>query len=102
MVAPYAQSDVTIEVTGSLASKPYVDITSDVMSAFGVKVKNQGYRSFFIEAGQRYLPQAYRIEGDASNASYFFSAAAVCTGRVKIENLNPGTLQGDIGFLGIL
>ena len=102
MVAPYARGDVNIEVTGSLASKPYVDITSDVMSAFGVKMRNQGYHSFFIEAGQRYLPQEYRIEGDASNASYFFSAAAVCRGRVKVVNLNPTTLQGDIGFLDIL
>jgi 3-phosphoshikimate 1-carboxyvinyltransferase len=102
MVAPYARRDVNIEVTGSLASKPYVDITRDVMSAFGVEIKNQEYRSFFVKAGQRYLPQKYRIEGDASNASYFFSAAAVCRGRVKVENINPVTIQGDIGFLGIL
>ena len=102
MVAPYAQRDVNIEVTGLLASKPYVDITLDVMSAFGVEIRNRGYHSFFIKAGQRYLPQKYRIEGDASNASYFFSAAAVCRGRVKVENLNPATIQGDIGFLDIL
>ena len=102
IVAPYAQRDVSIEVTGSLASEPYVDITLDAMSAFGVGIRNQGYRSFFIKAGQRYLPQKYRIEGDASNASYFFSAAAVCRGRVKVENLNPATIQGDIGFLDIL
>jgi 3-phosphoshikimate 1-carboxyvinyltransferase len=102
MVGPYAQRDVTIEVTGFLASKAYVDITLDVMSAFGVGIQNQGYRSFFIKAGQRYLPQKYRIEGDASNASYFFSAAAVCRGRIKVKNLNPATIQGDIGFLDIL
>ena len=102
MVAPYAQKDVNIEVTGSLASKPYVDITRDVMSTFGAEIKNQEYRSFFIKAGQRYLPQKYRIEGDASNASYFFSAAAVCRGRVRVRNLNPATIQGDIGFLEIL
>ncbi len=102
MVAPYALRDVYIEVTGPLASKPYVDITQDVMSAFGVETKNQRYRSFLVKGGQRYLPQTYRIEGDASSASYFFSAAAVCRGRVKVENLNPVTLQGDIGFLKIL
>ena len=102
MVVPYAQRDVNIEVTGSLASKPYVDITLDVMSAFGVGIRNQRYHSFFIKAGQHYLPQKYRIEGDASNASYFFSAAAVCRGRVKVKNLNPATIQGDIGFLEIL
>jgi 3-phosphoshikimate 1-carboxyvinyltransferase len=102
MVASYARRDVNIEVSGSLASKPYVDITRDVMSAFGVEIRNQGYRSFFIKAGQRYLPQKYRVEGDASNASYFFSAAAVCRGRVRVENLNPATIQGDMGFLEIL
>jgi 3-phosphoshikimate 1-carboxyvinyltransferase len=102
MVAPYAWRDVNIEVMGSLASKPYADITQDVMSAFGAEIKNQEYRSFFVRAGQRYLPQTYRIEGDASNASYFFSAAAVCRGRVRVENINPVTIQGDIGFLEIL
>jgi 3-phosphoshikimate 1-carboxyvinyltransferase len=102
MVAPYARRDVNIEVMGSLASKPYVDITRDVMSAFGVEINNREYRSFFIKAGQRYLPQKYRIEGDTSNASYFFSAAAVCRGRVRVENINPATIQGDIGFLEIL
>jgi len=102
MVAPYARRDVNLEVTGFLVSKPYVDITQDVMSAFGVEVRNQGYYSFFVKAGQRYLPQRYRIEGDASNASYFFSAAAVCRGRVRVGNLNPATIQGDIGFVGIL
>jgi 3-phosphoshikimate 1-carboxyvinyltransferase len=102
IVAPYAQKDVNVEVTGSLASKPYVDITQDVVSAFGVEVKNRGYQSFFIKAGQRYLPQEYRIEGDASSASYFFSAAAVCRRRVRVKNFNPATIQGDIGFLEIL
>ena len=102
MVAPYALRDVSIEVMGPLASKPYVDITQDAMSAFGVEIKNQGYQSFLVMAGQCYLPRTYRIEGDASNASYFFSAAAVCKGRVKVKGLNPGTIQGDIGFLKIL
>jgi len=102
LVAPYAQKDVTLQVVGPLASKPYVDITLAAMSAFGVGIRNQGYRSFFIQAGQRYRPQRYRVEGDASNASYFFSAAAVCRGRVEVRNLNPASLQGDFGFLDIL
>ena len=102
MVAPYALGDVHIEVRGLLTSKPYLDITRDVMSAFGVEIDNQEYSSFFIKAGQRYAPQTYRIEGDASSASYFFSAAAVCRGRIKVKNLNPVTIQGDIEFLKIL
>jgi 3-phosphoshikimate 1-carboxyvinyltransferase len=102
MVAPYAHKDVNIEVTGSLASRPYIDITLSAMSAFGVKISRQGYSSFLVKAGQRYLPKEYRIEGDASNASYFFSAAAVCRGRVKVNSLNPTSFQGDIKFLDIL
>jgi len=102
MVTPYAQSDVIVEVIGSLASKPYVDLTLDVMSAFGVKIGKQEDGSFFIKAEQRYLSRKYRIEGDASNASYFFSAAAVCKGRVEVNNLNPASIQGDIHVLDIL
>ena len=102
MIAPYALQDVYVEVVGNLVSKPYVDITRDVMAAFRVEVQNEGYRSFFVRSGQRYLPQTYRIEGDASNASYFFSAAALTKGRVRVENFCPNSVQGDAGFLNIL
>jgi 3-phosphoshikimate 1-carboxyvinyltransferase len=102
MIAPYAREDVHVEITGHLASKPYVDITLDVMSSFGVEAKSDGYHSFFVRAGQRYLPRTYRIEGDASNASYFFSAAAITKGRVRVENFCPNSVQGDAGFLPIL
>ena len=102
MIAPYAQEDVHMEITGQLASKPYVDITLNIMSAFGVEVESDGDHSFFVRAGQRYLPKTYRIEGDASNASYFFSAAAITNGRVRVENFWPKSVQGDAGFLTIL
>lgn len=102
MVAPHAVEDVRVEVTGPPVSKHYIDITLGVMRAFGVEVENAGYRSFFVRAGQRYVPQQYEIEGDASNASYFFSAAAVARGRVRVENLRLPSLQGDIRFLDIL
>jgi len=102
MVAPYASGDVKVEVMGNLASKPYVDITRQVISAFGVKVRGEGYHSFFVRSGQRYLPQVYRIEGDASHASYFFSAAAIVRGKVRVENLNSTSIQGDKDFANIL
>jgi 3-phosphoshikimate 1-carboxyvinyltransferase len=102
MIAPYAREDVHLEVTGHFASKPYADITLDVMSAFGVKVESDGHRSFFVRAGQHYLPQTYRVEGDASNASYFFAAAAITKGRIRVENFFPNSIQGDAGFLAIL
>ncbi|MDI7261562.1 MAG: 3-phosphoshikimate 1-carboxyvinyltransferase [Thermodesulfobacteriota bacterium] len=102
MVAPYAVEDVYVEITGHLTSRPYVDITCDVMSAFGVEVQSEGYHSFFVRAGQRYQPRQYRIEGDASHASYFFSAAAVTEGRVRAEGFSSDSFQGDAGFLNIL
>jgi 3-phosphoshikimate 1-carboxyvinyltransferase len=72
------------------------------MSAFGVEVQGEGYHSFFVRSGQRYLPQVYRIEGDASHASYFFSAAAIIRGKVRVENFYSTSIQGDTGFLNIL
>jgi 3-phosphoshikimate 1-carboxyvinyltransferase len=102
MVAPYALGDVRLEVEGPLVSRPYVDMTGDVMSAFGVEVQGEGYHSFFVRAGQRYLPREYGIEGDASNASYFLAAAAITRGKVRVENFRPESLQGDAGFLKIL
>jgi 3-phosphoshikimate 1-carboxyvinyltransferase len=102
MIAPYALEDVHVEIIGHLSSKPYVDITTNVMSAFGVEVERDEYHSFFVKAGQRYVPQRYHIEGDASNASYFFSAAAVTRGKVRVEDFCPNSVQGDVGFLFIL
>ena len=102
MIAPYAREDVHVEISGHLASKPYVDMTLSVMSAFGIEVESDGYHSFFVRAGQRYLPRTYPIEGDASNASYFFAAAAITNGRVRVENFCPHSVQGDTSFLDIL
>ncbi len=102
LVSPYARGDVRIEVAGRLASRPYVDMTLEVMSAFGVEVKRDGYRSFFIRGNQRFLPREYRVEGDASNASYFLAAAAVTRGKVRVDNFRPSSAQGDAGFLEIL
>jgi 3-phosphoshikimate 1-carboxyvinyltransferase len=102
MVAPYAKQDVSLELTDGLVSKSYVDITLDVMAAYGVEVERESNHSFFIPAGQRYQPRIYPIEADASNASYFFSAAAITKGKVRVENLNPHSIQGDTGFPGIL
>jgi len=102
MVAPYARGDVRLEVTGRLASRPYVDMTREVMSSFHAEVQCAGDHSFSVRTGQRYLPRKYSIEGDASNASYFFAAAAVTRGRVRVENFRPASIQGDSGFLKIL
>ena len=102
LVAPYAERNVDLKVIGPLVSRPYVDMTIHVMSAFGVQVDRREYHSFFVRAGQRYRPQTYRIEGDASSASYFLSAAAITRGRVRVNNFCPVSVQGDAAFLDVL
>jgi 3-phosphoshikimate 1-carboxyvinyltransferase len=101
-VAPYAQRDVTVRVAGELIAKPYVDMTIGVMRAFGVEVKRRGYERFEVAAGQRYRGRAYAIEPDASSAHYFWAAAALTGGRVRIEGLSRQSLQGDVRFAEIL
>ncbi len=100
--APYARKNVTVELRGETASLPYIEMTTAAMTDFGVDVAKSGGRSYLVRAGQRYAGREYAIEGDASSASYFFLAAALCGGKVRVLNINPDTLQGDIGFLDIL
>ena len=103
MVAPYAQSPVEIEVAADLNSKPYVDMTIAIMQDFGVQVQRNGYQSFVVPLSQYQLRITnYFIEPDASAASYFFAAPAVCGGAVKVENISRNSVQGDIAFLDVL
>jgi 3-phosphoshikimate 1-carboxyvinyltransferase len=101
LIAPYAKNDVEIEVVGD-REMPYIDITLAVMEAFGVQVVSEGYKYFRIEGGQRYQPRIYNIEPDASNASYFFAAAALTGGRVTVQHLHLDSMQGDVQFVRIL
>lgn len=101
--APYAENDIEIRIAGELVSRPYVDVSIDVMKLFGVKVDREGYRYFRIPSGQAYQAREFTIQGDASSASYFWAAAAVTGGTVATENIHPyATRQGDIGFLETL
>lgn len=102
MVAPYARSPIEIEVTTALNSKPYVDMTIAVMKDFGVEVERRGYEHFIIQPSIFSSISPYSIESDASAASYFFAAPAICGGRVRVENISPNSVQGDIAFLDIL
>jgi 3-phosphoshikimate 1-carboxyvinyltransferase len=100
---PYAGSDLTIEIDGELVSKPYIDLTLDVMDAFGVSIEHVDYQVFHVPAGQLYRAREFVIDGDASSASYFWGAAAITGGRVNTDNIHPfKTRQGDIGLLNIL
>ncbi|MCO5216604.1 MAG: 3-phosphoshikimate 1-carboxyvinyltransferase [Thermomicrobiales bacterium] len=103
IAAPYARDGMTIRVDGELVSTPYIDITADVMAAFGVEAEiDEEYTEFVVPGGQAYHGRIYDIEPDASNASYFFAAAAVTGGEVRIEGLGIDSLQGDLDFVYVL
>ena len=100
--SPYAKKDVLIKVNGELTSRPYIDLTIDLMRIFGVNVENNSYSSFFIKSGNGYKAREYTIESDMTSATYFFAAAAITGGKVKVKNINISTMQGDIKFVDIL
>lgn len=102
MTAPYAKKDVLIEIKGDLVSKRYVDMTLALMHQFGVNVNNDKYKTFFIKSGQRYKAIPYEVEADASSASYFFAAAAITGGKVRVEGIGRKSLQGDVHFIDVL
>jgi 3-phosphoshikimate 1-carboxyvinyltransferase len=104
IAAPCARNGVEIIVEGDLVSKPYMTMTAKVMRDFGVKVEldEVGWRSFSVPLGQQYTGRNYLIEPDASNASYFFAAAAVTGGRVRVDGLGVDSTQGDLHFVDVL
>jgi 3-phosphoshikimate 1-carboxyvinyltransferase len=104
LAGPYARDGIAVEVVGDLVSKPYLPMTAAVMAAFGVTadLDTTHWRTLGVRPGQRYQGRTYRIEPDASNASYFFAAAAVTGGRVRVEGLGRGSTQGDLRFVDAL
>ena len=94
---------VTIEVVGDLISKPYIEITLNLMQRFGVRVERDGWQSFTIPAGQKYVsPGSIHVEGDASSASYFLAAGAIAGGPVRVEGVGRNSIQGDVRFVEAL
>lgn len=102
IASPYAAGDVTIVLQGRVPSLPYVSLTVETMEAFGVTVVFDNGRNYSIKCGQGYTGREYRVEGDVSSASYFFLSAALLKGRIRVDNVNPRTVQGDIHFLALL
>jgi 3-phosphoshikimate 1-carboxyvinyltransferase len=100
--APYFKNETTINIIGELTSKPYADITIDIMKNFGVTVECLNHTRFHISAGQSYHAMDYTIEADWSSASYFLAAAAITQGEVTLTGLNSKSVQGDAGFLNVL
>jgi 3-phosphoshikimate 1-carboxyvinyltransferase len=101
LVAPYAASDMTIEITGPLVGAPFVDMTIGLMARAGVTVERSG-STFRIRSGQRYAAGAIVIEPDATAASYFLAAPALLGGEVTVRGLGHDSLQGDVAFVDVL
>lgn len=103
MTAPLASRETCIQIKGELVSKPYIDITLNLMKTFGVIVKNHHYTRFEIPGNQQYQsPGHYQVEGDASSASYFLAAAAIKGGTVCVTGIGRDSVQGDIRFAEVL
>jgi len=99
MALPLTKQQATIEVVGELISKPYIEITLNLMAKFGVTVQREGWRRFTIPANTSYQsPGRFFVEGDASSASYFFAAGAIGGGPVRIIGVSKDSIQGDVKF----
>ncbi len=94
---------VIVEVQGELISKPYIEITLNLMRRFGVEVAREGWQRVTIAGGQAYRsPGAYHIEGDASSASYFMALGAIGGGPVRIAGAGAQSIQGDMAFADVV
>jgi len=103
MVTPLLKTDTNIEIDGELVSKPYIDITLDIMSRFGVTVLNNDYQSFTVKGNQSYQAvNKYMVEGDASSASYFLAAGAIKGGEITVHGVGKLSVQGDKYFADVL
>jgi 3-phosphoshikimate 1-carboxyvinyltransferase len=102
LVAPHAKELVDISITHGPVSKPYIDLTIDIMKDFGIEVNRDGYNRFQIPTNQIYRPGSYSVEPDCSQAGYFWGAAAVTGSYVKVKGINKHSRQGDVRFVDVL
>lgn len=99
MALPLTGQATTIEVVGELISKPYIEITLNLMAKFGVNVQREGWQRFTILANSSYQSLGrYHVEGDASSASYFLAAGAIGGGPVRVVGISKNSIQGDVKF----
>ena len=102
LVAPYAKSEVEIEITDKLVSVPYVEMTLRLMQRFGVEVNQKNAQIFRIPRQQYQSPGRIFVEGDASSASYFLAGAAITKGTVTVKGCGTESIQGDARFAEVL
>lgn len=103
MALPLTGTDAGIHVIGELISKPYVELTLNLLARFGIAVERRGWTAFTLRGGQRYQsPGVIHVEGDASSASYFLAAGAIGGGPVRVKGVGRNSIQGDVRFVETL
>jgi 3-phosphoshikimate 1-carboxyvinyltransferase len=102
LMAPYTRQGIRVTLPFGLVSKPYVDMTVDIMNRLGVTVEREAYERFFAPGGQIYKNGGYVVEPDCSQASYFWAAAAITGKRLLVRNIARSSRQGDVHFVDLL
>ena len=103
MALPLTGQEAVIEMTTELISRPYIELTLNLMARFGVKVEREGWQRFTVPAARGYRsPGVLHVEGDASAASYFLAAGAIGGGPVRVEGVGRNSIQGDVRFADAL
>ncbi len=102
LIAPYTREGLDITVSKGPVSRPYIDMTVDVMTLFGINVEREAYQKFKIEGGRKYGSGDYAVEPDCSQAGYFWAAAAVSGASIKVKGINKSSSQGDVRFAEVL
>jgi 3-phosphoshikimate 1-carboxyvinyltransferase len=103
IASPLIGKMLTIEVIGKLISRPYINLTLELMLCFGVEIEQDGLRHFVFHDGLNYIsPGEIFVEGDASSASYFLAAGAIGGGPVRVEGIGRDSFQGDVRFIKAL
>lgn len=102
LMAPLSSKGVEINVVRGPVSKPYIDMTLEVMNLLGVTVNREGYEKFSVPGAQVYRSGNYIVEPDCSQAGYFWAAAAVAGASIRVERIESRTRQGDVRFVQVL
>ncbi|MBW2370353.1 MAG: 3-phosphoshikimate 1-carboxyvinyltransferase [Deltaproteobacteria bacterium] len=102
LMAPFSREGIDLTVVRGPVSKPYVDMTVEVMQRLGVSVNREGYERFHVPGRQVYQAGHYRVEPDASQAGYFWAAAAVTGAVITASGLSSDSRQGDVRFAHVL
>jgi len=102
LVGPRTREGLCITIDGPLFSRPYIEMTLRMLEQWGATASQEAMTRFRVPGNQCIAARTYIVEPDASGASYFFAAAAITGGRVRVKNLGKNALQGDLDFVDVL